>query len=923
MKRPHHKYYLLAAFCFTLFASCSTQKTKWVNVTYHNINCHYNVWWNGNEALKSGLKKLGEKSEDDYTQILPVYQLGTKEQAMEVKSDMDRAMEKGLKGIKKHSIYKNGKEWVVYVKNCYILTAYGSFYEKDYAATDNTCRLIINQFSGTKEADEARILLARSMTLQKQYTDAESTLEALARDAENDNLASNLKAKLYLAMVECCLPQEKYKKSVQYIRLALDQVKDRKTRARLYFILAQIYQKLDKRVTAARYYEKVLKCKPSYIMEFNARINQAACSDMDHADIEALNKSLNRMLRDKKNEEYKDQIYYAKGDMYMGVKDAQKACENYKLAVKYARPKSPMKAKAALRMADVLYDVFENYDVAQSYYDTAMHVISIEYPHYDEIRERHYLLTSLVDFTRIISRNDSLINVANMDSITRINYINQKIEEVKEQEAKAKEEALLQQLEAERQAANKSLEGNWYFYNTRTVQQGKEGFQSNWGSRLLEDYWFLSHKDPGMISMMMEGVASQNEEETNAEADADSLVADSLQHVAELGQYGSPDDPHAVAYYLKGLPTTQAQQDSMHTQIAECLLNAGYIFNDGINNTGRALECYLRMTNDFSDDSRIVQAFYQLYLIYSKQGNTPQANYYRDMVLMGFPDSDYANLIRDREFYKEIIRRSQQAQTDYAAIYRSYQLGRYNDVVIGVDRALLLYKEEPLAGKYKYWKGMALLRSQQRDAATAIFMGIVNDYADTSKIVELAQAQLDLIKRGSSINDNTEEEITSEDEKNARSRYDNRPARLEDQPSRNVTGSEEELPAESLVYRYRENMQHYVIVVINDKKIVATQLQYKIGDFNKGNYANAGYRASPLMFTDSTQMITIHRFNNAQQAFDYSIHLQLPGGPLSQYNANDYVVFAISTQNYTTFYNRKNIPAYTTFYQRYYLENNK
>lgn len=929
MTRRNLKYCLLAA-CCTIVAfsvSCSTQKTKWANVTYHNINCHYNVWWNGNEALKAGIRKLQLAAADDYTQILPIYQLGSKEQAMAVKSDMDRAMEKGLKGIKKHSIYKNGKEWVKYVKNCYILTAYGSFYEKDYAATDNTCRLIMNQYPGTSEADEARILLARSMTLQRQYTDAETALEALARDAESDNLDSKLKGKLYMAMAECCLPQEKYKKSVQYLRLALDEAKDRKTRARLYFIMAQIYQKLDKRVTAARYYEQVLKYKPTYIMEFNARINQAACSDMNHADITALNKNLDRMLRDKKNEEYKDQIYYAKGDMYMGVKDAQKACENYRMAMLHARAKSPMKAKAALRMADVLYDVFENYEMAQSYYDTAMHVITIDYPHYDEIHDRHYLLTSLVDFTRVISRNDSLIHVANMDSTTRINYINQKIEEVKEQEAKTKEKALLRQLEAERQAANKTLEGNWYFYNTRSVQQGKESFTRDWGNRLLEDYWFLSHKEPSMISMMMQGLTTQDDSEEERILDADSLLAtqdsltaDSLKRMRELGQYGNPDDPHAIAYYLKGLPTTQAQQDSMLTQVAGCLLGAGYIYNDGIHNTNRAIECYLRMTNDFSDDANIVQAFYQLYLIYSKQGNTPRANYYRDMVLMGFPDSDYANLIRDNEYYKEIIRRNQQAQADYAAVYHNYQRGRYAEVVKGADRALQLYKEEPLMGKYKYWKGMALLRSQQRAAATTIFTGIVTDYADTSKIVELALAQLNIIRRGDSISSNAEEEITSEDEKHAKTRYDSRPARMDDEADSRTGNGEDELPAESMVYRYRENMQHYVIVVINDKKIVATQLQYKIGDFNTENYANAGYRASPLMFTDSSQMVTIHRFNNAQQAFDYSVHLQLPGGPLSQYASKDYVVFAISMQNYTTFYNRKDIPAYTAFYRKYYLE---
>ena len=84
-------------------------------------------------------------------------------------------------------------------------------------------------------------------------------------------------------------------------------------------------------------------------------------------------------------------------------------------------------------------------------------------------------------------------------------------------------------------------------------------------------------------------------------------------------------------------------------------------------------------------------------------------------------------------------------------------------------------------------------------------------------------------------------------------------------------------------------------------------------------YANSGYKTSPLMFTDSTQMVTISTFNNANEAKDFAIHLQRPEGPLTDYSPEDYQVFAISKQNYTTLYNRKRVDAYRQFYDRYYL----
>ena len=139
-------------------------------------------------------------------------------------------------------------------------------------------------------------------------------------------------------------------------------------------------------------------------------------------------------------------------------------------------------------------------------------------------------------------------------------------------------------------------------------------------------------------------------------------------------------------------------------------------------------------------------------------------------------------------------------------------------------------------------------------------------------------------------------------------------------PTVSETAQEEEKPlsSEAQMFRFRENLQHYVVIIVNDKKIRATDMQYKITDFNSQYYSNAGYRVNPLMFTDSTQLITIHRFKNAEDAINYWTHLQLEEGPLRQFNAADFVGFPISTQNYTTFYSRKNIEAYKEFFDKFY-----
>jgi tetratricopeptide (TPR) repeat protein len=903
-------------FSFFILTSCSTQKANWSNIQFHNTTAHYNIWWNGNESLKQGLKLMETTCKDDYTRLLPVYKVATKEESMALYPQFDRAIEKSIKGIKKHSIFINGQEHVPYIAKCYILTAYATFYKHDLANSASTCQMLVSQYGGTPIADEAAILQARCATLDKRYQDAESALDELVTALGKGNFAPKQKLNLYLAMAECTLPQEKYKKGVQFLKLALDEHPSRQQKARIYYILGQIYQELDKRPTASKYYEKVLKCSPSYEMEFNARLNLASCADLQHTDREKLERLLDRMLKDRKNEDFLDQIYYAKGEMYMGMRDIKKACEAFRTSSAVSKTNPAQKARSAIRLGGILYDRLQDYDNAQTYYDTAMAIIRPDYPHYADHKSRYDLLTSLVAYTRVIDRNDSLIAVANMPESERLALINDKIAALKKAEEEAKERELLEQFASDAKSQQNTLQGDWYFYNSNTVQKGKETFRQRWGMRSLEDYWFLSKK--GMLGMNMLAQNNDNaEDEGDEKTDADG-TGEAQADDKERKPEGNPNDPHNVAYYLKDLPQSPEDLDSMQAQTAVCLLNAGYIYYDGIHDIPKALECYLRMTNDYTTNSEIVQAFFMLYKIYDRQGNTPNSNYYRDMVLMGFPDSDFANLILDEDYYKEILRRSQLVREDYDEVYTLYRKHRYDDVLNSVATAKELYTDDPMLGKFRYWEALAYARTDRKDRAIATLQGIIADYPKTDSIVPLALAQLDfLMGDGSNYVTNSGPDETVTD-----------PAAPEQTPqalasrqrqTAETSGAETAtLPPEAKLFRYKADMAHQVIILVKEKKIRATQLQTKVGTFIMNYYANSGYKTSPLMFTDSTQMVTISTFNNANEAKDFATHLQRPEGPLADYSPDDYQVFAISKQNYTTLYNRKRVDAYRQFYDKYY-----
>ncbi len=898
----------LSAVCIN---SCSTEKDTYLNKKYHNTTAHYNVWWNGNESLKAAIAELNEKVADDYTKILPIYRLGDKQEALSVAPKLDRALEKGSKGVQKHSMTTRGKEQIDYVKRCYLLMAYAYFYKQEYLTAASTCRFIMGSYNGTTLADEAKVLYARCMAKEGQYGEAEMILDQMDADLNTGKVAKETAPLLYPALAELALAQEKYKKAIDNLRLSVDNARDRTFKARLYFIMAQVYHHLDKKATATKYYKLCLKKRPAYVMEFNAQMNIAACYDADRGSATSILKMLDKMLKEKKNYEYRDQIYYAKGEMFLGAKDLKKACENYRLSVSVSTNKS-QKTKSSVKLGKVLYEELQDYDEAQKYYDTAVATMPADYPFAESIRDRHKTLTSLVQHTRLIYRNDSLLRMADMDSLEREKYVKKLIAEEKKKEQERIEAELIAAIKSNSSQQSNALKGDWYFYNSSTMQRGKESFIKNWGARALEDYWFLSKK-----TTMSFGIDDQNANSGSQLALGDTSNGTSTTRVINV-----KDDKFSREYYLKDLPKTQAERDTMNMNTASSLLIAGFIYNDGIKNPDKAIECFLRIAKEFPESDNVLPAFYQLYKLYEKQGNTPSANYYKNMILRGFPDSDYANLIQDENYYLEMAKRAKMSEKEYSDIYNLYNRRRYRDVINKASSAVALYKDEKLTPKFKYWEALSYAKLGETSQAIAKMEEIVGKHPK-SEIVPTVKAQIALLKKGNPYKirepkkpaADTTQALASNVSTKAAEPSPKQPAT---QPQAQLPDDEDDMPAEAQMYRDRQDMQHYVMILLDDRKIKATEMQYTVADFNMEFFGTKGLRANALLFDDSHQLITVNRFANAKEAMEYYTFLTKDGGVLDKFDKADYKVYPISIQNYQTFYNQKNTSVYEKFFKKYY-----
>ena len=68
-------YIIVGLLILLTVSSCSRNKDRFLNRSWHAVNTKYNVLFNGNVALESGKKDVITAYKDNYWEILPVERL--------------------------------------------------------------------------------------------------------------------------------------------------------------------------------------------------------------------------------------------------------------------------------------------------------------------------------------------------------------------------------------------------------------------------------------------------------------------------------------------------------------------------------------------------------------------------------------------------------------------------------------------------------------------------------------------------------------------------------------------------------------------------------------------------------------------------------------------------------------------------------
>ena len=896
-----------------LLVACSTNKDKWQNRKYHQIVAHYNALWNGQEAYKQAITTIDNNYKDDFTKIIPVYKIPDEKTAQSIKSNITRSIEKSSKVIKKHSMRFHGVEKNPEIDDAYLLIGKSCLISRDFIGAEAAFKYIIANWKKSESIYEPMIWLALTYTKQNKTSESEILLKEVQKAIENKKAPKKLKDFMYIVWAENDIAAGKEMAATEKFDLRKKKIFTNQQDVRIKFIEGQIYLRNKEYDLAYKCFQTSYNKAKDYNMQFVSKLNQALCFETGDKRSVMVIEDLENMLDKEINKDYQDQIYYAIGEIYYRNKSKEIACKKWEQSVSSSKNNTTQKIASSLRAADVYYDELENYTKACMYYDTALTLMDKSHTDFKRVNDRQRVLTTLVKNLNTIERWDSLLALSELPEEELNAKIDKWIAAYKYEQEKKKAQEELEKAIAQRNSQinnfsmnNLNKQSSFYFYNPTTVQAGKIEFERRWGKRELEDNWRLEQKEE--IGFEDEEALAENTEDSTANG-AESKSNSSL-------------TPDKKEYYTKDIPYTQGAKDTAHAQIADALLEAGYILWQGINNMPKSIETFLDLHKRYPDHKNVLPSSYHLYKEYDLLGDFPSSNYYKNKILNDYPESEFAMMLENPSFWDNNDEAVKKQDVLYEKAYNYYANNEFQSAINASYSAIDSIKTGAYIPRLLYVAALAKGKLYGVDSLADNLNMIIFNHP-SSDVAPVIEKQLQYLASNYNIKD-FDIKYDKEREEAAKRQKDAQTAeeivnQLTEEANQEAVNRDDILDAESLVYKYKDGM-HYFVLLADDSKLDADFLTEKINEFNQKNFESSNLSVSANLFTATYQILNVKKFKNIDEAFVYYDSIQ-KDSTFEAMNNSYYKCFIISMQNYATFYSKRNIEAYMKFFRIMYLNN--
>ena len=768
MKQQNTFHYALGFVFLTIaliLTGCSTQKNTAQSRWWHAFNAKYNTYYNGTLAYIDGSLEKETGNKDNYTEQIPLYTVSNKNSREIGKANFDRAIEKCEKAIHQHSIKRRPEwtknrrktakdiEWLSrreynpFLWKAWMLMGRSQFYQGDFESAAATFSYMSRLYA-TQPAiyGKARAWLAKCYIEQNWNYDAEDVIRNMLRDS----IHWRAQKEWDYTFADYYIHTGNAEQAIPYLRKVISHEMRRKQKAREWYLMGQLQASIGNKKEAYKAFRHVIRQNPPYELSFNARIAMTEVMAKDNAG--KMISRLKRMAASDNNKEYQDQIYYAIGNIHLSRKDTLQAITAYEKGNQKSTRNGIEKGVLLLHLGD-LYWTKEKFSDARRCYGEAIGLLDKDRKDYQQLANRSKVLDELVPYTDAVQLQDSLQQLARMSEKERNAAIDRVIDALKKKEKeernrKAEEEAesTLRQdggnfannnnfassnssQKNNENSANTPANGQWYFYSPLTVSQGKAQFQKLWGKRDNVDNW-------QRINKTVVANAAGAEEMTDEQRDSLAQAAEQEELLKQTSD-SAVNDPHRREYYLAQIPFTPEQLAESNKLLEDGLYHAGVIFKDKLDNLPLSRKSLLRLVNNHPDYAHLDDAYYHLYLLYSRERKPEMAQTYLQKLKAEYPESQWTTLLSD-PYYAENAKRGVQIEDSlYTLTYQAFRDGEYDKVERNAQISRNRFPDGANRDKFLFIGGLSKLNDGDIKSCLADLKEVVSKYPD-SRLSEMA-----------------------------------------------------------------------------------------------------------------------------------------------------------------------------------------
>ena len=866
--------WLLSALLLTV-VGCSTEKNTSQSRWWHSFNARYNTYYNGTLAYIDASLEKEKGNQDNFTEMIPMYSVGNKKSRELGKGNYDKAIEKCEKAIKLHSITRrpewnksrrktekdiewlSRKEYNPFLWKAWMLMGRSQFYKGAFDEAASTFAYM-SRIYATQPAiyGRARAWLAKCYVEQEWLYDAEDVI----RNMNRDSIHWRAQKEWDFTMADYYIHTAEYDKAVPYLKKSIKHEMRKVQRARLCFLLGQVYAALGDNAAAYKAFRSVVAKNPPYQMEFNARI--AMTEVMGATQAKKMVGSLKRMAASDKNKDYLDQVYYAIGNIYMAQRDTANAIANYEKGAMKATRAGIEKGVLLLKLGDIYWQK-EKFADARRCYGEAIGLLDKERDDYEQLSTRSKVLDELVPFTDAVYLQDSLQALAKMDEKQRNEAIDRVITALKKKEKEERDrqaEANAQQT-LQRNGGNSNSntatrpntttpqggrqDATWYFYSAMAVQQGKQTFERQWGKRENVDNWQRINKT------VVAGLGGTDEAELTEEQKDSIEQAEAVQDSLEQVNDSAQNDPHKREYYLAQIPFTEEQVAASNVIIMDGLYNSGVIFKDKLDNLDLSEKALRRLEDKFPDFEHNDDLYYHMFLLYSRMGQHDMAASYVEKLRTTFPESQWTTLLTDPYFEENAVFGTHLEDSLYAATYEAFKHDRLQEIAANAYISETRFPIGANRDKFLFIGGLAKLNGGDATGCLADMRILVEKFPQ-SKLAEMAGMIVNGVKEGRPLHGGKFD---------LGDVWSRRTAVLADSDSINARQLDPE----------RNTKFVYVLAYLPDS-VDENKLLYQMAKFNFANYIVRNFEIS---FDDDNMLrrLVVSGFRNYDEAWQYARHL--------------------------------------------------